>query len=203
MHKLIENLRSCEFFASLRARPTVCQLFLLWQWWMVCLVAGSVFAGNEVVSSLRRIFDSIARSAHMSPSAGIHQINATIAMPLNMGLYFSALFFVGLVVAASLVLIYLLSRYFLPGYRFFQLLYLHVVIPLGCIYMAISLHYCPVDVSMFWWNSIALLLGLGVVVLPTVIVAMLVLGIIFSFAFKKIVSHRKDRLSMFLWEVLS
>ncbi len=203
MLKVIKKLTVLEFPKSWRQKPTACQLFLLWQWWMVCLVAGSVFAGNEVVSSLRRIFDSIARSAHMSPSAGIHEINTTIAMPLNMGLYFSSLFLVGLVVAASLVLIYLLSRYFLPGYRFFQLLYLYVVIPLGCIYMAISLHYCPVDVSMFWWNSIALLLGIGVVVLPTVIVAMLVLGIIFSFAFKKIVSHRKDKLSMFLWEALS
>ena len=203
MHKLIEKIRSCAFFASLRARPTVCQLFLLWQWWMVCFVSGSMFAGNDVLGSFRRIFDTFVGSSPMPPLAIIHEINATIYTPLNMGLYFSALFLVGLVIAASLILIYFLSRYFLPGYRFFQLLYLHVAIPLGCVYMAIYLHCWPVDVSMFWWNSIALLLGLGVIVLPVVFVTLLALGVLFSFVCKKTLRHRKDKLSMLLWEALS
>ena len=48
MHKLIEKIRSCTFFASLRARPTVCQLFLLWQWWSLWGVITSVVVDKHM-----------------------------------------------------------------------------------------------------------------------------------------------------------
>ena len=162
MHKLIETIRSCAFFTSLRARPTVCQLFLLWQWWMVCLVVGSLFItkgiGHIAITFFKICFTRTDIEAHTALNA----IESVSHHHMMISTYFLVIFFSGLIFFAVLLLARVLARHI--GEKLLPFLWLtwHMFPVVCLIVCALARHY-GFEGAVFSWQSAYFSVGVAYV----------------------------------------
>lgn len=145
------KLKRYIFCKSFQDRPTVCQLFLLWQWWMVCLMVGSLFITRGIGHIALTFFELCFTRTDIEAHTALNAIES-VSHHMLISTYFLVILFSGLVFFAVLLLSRFLARYI--GEKLLPFLWLtwHMFPVVCLIVCALARHY-GFEGAVFSWQS--------------------------------------------------